>query len=346
MKGEKAFVTGVEGQDGTYLSKFLLEKGYEVFGLVYKKNRDYLENLEHLGVDKRIEIIKGDIRDQDDLNSLIRKIRPDEVYNLAAQSFVGTSWEQAKMTTEINAIGTLNILNAIKNYAPFSRFYQASTSEMFGTEKGIKNENASFHPRNPYAVSKVYAHFMTVNYRESYGLFACSGISFNHESPLRGREFVTRKIADGVARIKLGLSNEIRLGSLSSRRDWGFAGDFVEAMWLMLHEKKPDDYIICTGKTHSIRDFLALAFKSAGITNWGRYIHIDPRFKRPSEPSVLQGSSDKAKRVLGWKPKVSFPELVKMMVEADIERLRRESGKKPAHKQSTKNEKANSHTNL
>jgi len=237
MKGKKAFITGAEGQDGAYLSKFLLKKGYKVFGLVYKKNKNNLENLEYLGVDKKIEIIKGDIRDEDDLNNLVKKIKPDEVYNFAAQSFVGISWEQAKVTTETNAIGTLNILNAIKNYAPFSRFYQASTSEMFGTEKGIENENAAFHPRSPYAVSKVYAHFITVNYRESYGLFACSGISFNHESPLRGKEFVTRKISDGVARIKLGLSNEIRLGSLSSKRDWGFAGDFVEAMWLMLQQE-------------------------------------------------------------------------------------------------------------
>lgn len=320
MKIKKAFITGVGGQDGAYLSRFLLKKGYKVFGLVYKKNKN---NLEYLGVDKKIDIINGDVRDEDDLDNLVKKIKPDEVYNFAAQSFVGISWEQAKMTTEINAIGTLNILNAIKNHAPFSKFYQASTGEMFGTEKGIKNENTPFHPRSPYAASKVYAHFVTVNYRESYDLFACSGITFNHESPLRGKEFVTRKISDGVARIKLGLSDEIRLGNLSSKRDWGFAGDFVEAMWLILQQEKANDYIISTGKTHSIKDFLVLAFKFAGIANWKKYIKIDPRFKRPKELPVLQGSSNKAKRVLGWKPKVSFPKLVKMMVEADIERLSR-----------------------
>ena len=321
MKSESAFITGAGGQDGAYLSKFLVEKGYRVFGLVYKEDRSDLENLEYLGIDKRIEIVKGDIRDEHELNNLIKKIRPHEVYNFAAQSFVGISWEQAKITTEVNAIGTLNILNAIKNYSPSSRFYQASTGEMFGTERGIKDEDTPFHPRSPYAVSKVYAHFITVNYRESYGLFACSGISFNHESPLRGKEFVTRKISDGVARVKLGLSHEIRLGSLHSQRDWGFAGDFVEAMWLMLQQRKPDDYIISTGRIHSVEDFLVLAFEFAGITDWKKHIRIDPRFERPRELFVLQGSSSKAQRVLGWKSKVGFSKLVEMMVEADIERL-------------------------
>lgn len=323
-----ALITGILGQDGPYLAKLLLEKDYDVYGLIRRYTNPNFSNLDYLGITDEINFVSGDMTDEASLINVIKNVRPDEVYNLAAQSFVGASWDQAKVTSEINAHGVLYLLNAIKNFSPNTKFYQASTSEMFGNShnKGIQTEETPFHPRSPYAIAKLYAYWMTINFKESYGMFCANGILFNHESPIRGIEFVTRKITDGVARIKLGLSNEIRLGNLDSKRDWGFAGDYAEAMWLMLQQKEPDNYIISTGKTHSIRDFLDIAFNHVGIKNWKKYVKIDPRFKRPAELFTLQGKSDKARKKLGWKPKVKFEELVKMMMDADIERL--SNGKK------------------
>lgn len=318
-----ALITGILGQDGGYLAKFLLEKDYKVFGLIRRYTNPNFENLDYLGITDKVEYVSADMTDEASLLNVIKNIAPDEVYNLAAQSFVGSSWDQSKFTTEVNSLGVLYILNAIKYFSPMTKFYQASTSEMFGNSSvnGIQTEDTPFHPRSPYAISKLYAHWMAVNFKESYGMFCSSGILFNHESPIRGKEFVTRKISDGVARIKLGLSDEIRLGNLESRRDWGFAGDYVEAMWLMLQEKKPDNYLISTGETHSIKDFLDVAFDHAGIKDWNKYVKLDPRFKRPAELFELKGRSDKARKVLGWSPKVKFEELVKMMVDADMKRL-------------------------
>ncbi len=321
-----AFVTGVTGQDGAYMSRFLLEKDYKVFGLLRRSTRHAFANLEYLGVAYDVEYLEGDITDEASLIRTIRQTRPDEVYNLAAQSFVGTSWDQPALTTETNALGVLKLLNAVKDFAPRAKFYQASTSEMFGSSNraGLQTENTPFHPLSPYAVSKLYAYWITNNYKESHGMFCVNGILFNHESPIRGKEFVTRKITDAVARIKLGLADEIRLGNLESKRDWGFAGDYVEAMWLMLQRNQPDNYIVSTGETHSIRDFLTAAFRHVGIKNWKPYVFIDPRYKRPTELLTLQGKSTKALRKLRWKPKVAFEELVEMMVDADIERVGRE----------------------
>lgn len=318
-----AFITGVLGQDGSYLSKFLLSKKYKVYGLIQKNGANF-ENTDYLEVTKGISFIKGDMTNERSLEKIIKKLKPDEIYNFAAQSFVGSSWKQAKLTTEVNSLGTLYLLEAIRKFSPKSKFYQASTSEMFGksNNRGIQTEKTHFSPQSPYAITKLYAYWMTVNYRESYGLFCSNGILYNHESPIRGLQFVTRKISDGVARIKLGLSNEIRLGNLDSQRDWGFAGDYVEAMWMMLQQKKPDDFILSTGETHSIGDFLDIAFNYVGIKNWKKYVTIDPAFKRPKELLILKGKSNKAQRILHWKPKVKFEKLVKMMVDADIERLK------------------------
>ena len=320
---KKALITGVTGQDGAYLAKFLLDKGYEVYGLVRRTVNRNFENLEYLGIENKVNCIDGDLTDEASLINAVKRIYPDEIYNLAAQSFVGTSWDQPVVTCEINGMGVLKLLNAIKICCPTAKFYQASSSEMFGNvhQDGIQDEETPFHPRSPYAISKLFAYWITVNYRESNNMFCSNGILFNHESPIRGKEFVSRKITDGVARIKLGLAKEIRLGNLDSRRDWGFAGDYVEAMWLMLQQKDPDDFIISTGETHSIKDFLDLAFKYVGISDWQPYVKIDPRYKRPAELFTLQGKNSKAKKVLGWEPKVSFKELVKMMVEADLKRL-------------------------
>lgn len=318
-----ALITGILGQDGPYLAKLLIKKGYKVYGLVRRYSNPNFDNLEYLGIEKQINFIDGDLTDESSLYNAIKVARPDELYNLAAQSFVGGSWDQAKLTTEVNAIGVLYLLNAVKTFSPSTRFYQASTSEMFGLghHNGCQDEDTPFHPRSPYGISKVYAYWMTVNFRESYNLFTCNGILFNHESPLRGIQFVTRKITDGVARIKLGLEKELRLGNLEPKRDWGFAGDYVEAMYLMLQQDKPDDYVIGSGQNHSVREFVELAFKYAGITDWQKYIKVDPRFLRPAEVPNLKAKADKSKKVLGWKPKVSFEELVKLMVEADIKRL-------------------------
>ena len=317
-----ALITGILGQDGAYMSKLLLSKKYKVFGLIRKNDFDF-ENTNYLGVTKKISFIYGDMTNEKSLEKIINRLKPTEIYNFAAQSFVGSSWQKAKITTEINSLGTLYLLEAIRKFSPKSKFYQASTSEMFGKShhKGIQTEETYFSPQSPYAITKLYAYWMTVNYRESYGLFCCNGILYNHESPIRGLQFVTRKITDGVARIKLGISSEIRLGNLTSKRDWGFAGDYVEAMWTMLQQKKPDDFILSTGKTHSIEDFLNIAFKHVGITNWKKYVKLDPTFERPKELMVLKGKSDKACKILGWKPSVKFEDLVKMMIDADLKRL-------------------------
>ena len=318
-----ALVTGILGQDGPYLAKLLLEKGYKVYGLLRRYSNPSFENLDYVGVTKDINFVEGDLTDESSLINVVKNIRPEEVYNLAAQSFVGSSWEQAKLTTEVNALGVLYMLNALKFFSPTAKFYQASTSEMFGlsNDDGFQGEQTIFHPRSPYGVSKVYAYWMTVNFRESYNMFTANGILFNHESPIRGIQFVTRKITDGVARIKLGLSNELRLGNLDASRDWGFAGDYVEAMYLMLQQETPDDYVVATGETHTVREFVENAFKAADISDWEKYVKMDPRFQRPAEVPHLRGKVEKAKTKLGWTPKVSFEHLVDMMVKADIERL-------------------------
>ncbi len=319
-----ALVTGILGQDGPYLAKLLLEKNYKVYGLISRYANPNFSNLDYLGITSQIDYLQGDMTDECSLMNIIKNIRPDEVYNLAAQSFVAASWDQAKLTTEVNSLGVLYLLNAIKLFSPATKFYQASTSEMFGNSNinGEQNEATPFHPRSPYAISKLYSYWITNNFKESYGLYCCNGILFNHESPIRGKEFVTRKITDGIAKIKLGLAKEIRLGNLDSKRDWGFAGDYVRAMYLMLQQAKPDNYIISTGVSHSIRDFCAIAFNHAGLTDWEKYIVIDPQFKRPAELFSLQGKSSKAKDVLGWEPEVTFEQLIKMMVEADLSRYK------------------------
>ena len=332
----KAFITGVTGQDGAYLSQLLLNKGYEVYGLVRRLSTPNYWRLEELGIRDKVCILEGDMTDSHSVNSIVKSIRPLEVYNLAAQSFVATSWQQPVLTTEVNALGTLNVLNAVKLYSPEARFYQASTSEMYGNSNinNTQDEHTPLHPRSPYAISKLAAHWFTINYRESFGMFACSGILFNHESPLRGIEFVTRKITDGVARIKCGLSDHIALGNLDAKRDWGFAGDYVEAMWLMLQQEQPDDFVISTGINHSIRDFLDAAFSAVGISNWEPYIRQDPRFMRPAELHELCGKNSKAQEKLGWRPKVAFDELVRMMVEADLKRIEKESTAKTRYEPS------------
>ena len=320
-----ALITGILGQDGPYLAKLLLEKGYKVYGLMRRYSNPNFSNTDYLGITDKIEFITGDMIDEASLINIIKNIQLDEVYNLAAQSFVGSSWDQSKLTTEVNALGVLYLLNAIRYFSPTTKFYQASTSEMFGNShiNGLQTEETPFNPRSPYAISKLYAYWMTINFKESYGMFCANGILFNHESPIRGKEFVTRKISDGVAKIKLGLTDEIRLGNLDSKRDWGFAGDYVEAMWLMMQQSEPDNYIISTGETHSIRDYLDIAFNYVGIKDWEKYIKIDPSFKRPAELFALHGKSSKAKEKLGWEPKVKFEDLVKMMVDADLERLKK-----------------------
>lgn len=317
-----ALITGILGQDGPYLAKLLLSKGYKVYGLIRRYSNPNFSNLDYLGITNDVNYVEGDMNDEASLLNLVRTLRPLEVYNLAAQSFVKSSFDQAKLTTEVNSLGVLYLLNAIKYFSPTTKFYQASTSEMFGLQhtNGYQDEKTPFHPRSPYGVSKVYAYWITVNYRESYGLFTANGILFNHESPIRGKQFVTRKITDGVAKIKLGLANELRLGNLDAKRDWGFAGDYVEAMYLMLQQKEPDDYVVGTGESHSVRDFVELAFKFVGIKDWKKYVVIDPQFKRPAEVPNLRAKNDKVKKLLNWKPKISFEELVEMMVKADLKR--------------------------
>lgn len=317
---KKALITGVTGQDGSYLADFLLAKGYEVFGLIRRSSIEKVERIEHIR--DRINFVQGDLADQNSLISALRESEPEEVYNLAAQSFVPTSWNQPLLTGELTGLGVARVLEAIRVVNPKIKFYQASSSEMFGKVKQVpQDENTPFHPRSPYGVAKVYGHYITVNYRESYGLFACSGILFNHESPRRGFEFVTRKISEAVARIKLGLAKELLLGNLEAKRDWGFAGDYVEAMYLMLQQDKPDDFVIATGETHSVRECCDVAFGHVGL-NYKDFVKLDPKYLRPAEVDLLVGNADKARKILGWKPKVKFEELVKMMVDADLERLK------------------------
>lgn len=323
---KKALITGITGQDGSYLAEFLIEKGYHVYGLVRRNSTESTERIGHLI--GRITLLDGDMTDEASLHRIIKDTQPDEVYNLAAQSFVAVSWQEPIHTGDVSGLGVARLLEAIRQNAPRARFYQASTSELFGSSAdpdGVQRETTPFKPRSPYAIAKLYGYWTTINYRESYGMFCCNGILFNHESPRRGLEFVTRKITDGVARIKLGLADEISLGNLDAKRDWGFAGDYVEAMWLMLQQEKPDDFIIATGETHTIREFVELAFTAAGISDWQRYVKQDPRFMRPADVQHLHGSPEKALAKLGWTPKVKLSGLVTMMVEADIKRLQGES---------------------
>lgn len=316
----KALITGITGQDGSYLAEFLLEKGYEVIGMVRRTSTVNFHRIAHIQND--ITIVPGDLLDQVSLIHILEEYQPDEVYNLAAQSFVQTSWGQPVFTGEVTALGVTRVLDAIRIVNPKIRFYQASSSEMFGKVVEVpQKETTPFYPRSPYGVAKVYGHWITVNYRESYNLHASSGILFNHESPRRGLEFVTRKITHHVAKIKLGMTNELRLGNLDARRDWGYAKDYVKAMWLMLQQEKPDDYVVATGETYSVEDFLVAAFGCVNL-NWRDYVVQDERFMRPAEVDLLVGDPSKAKRKLGWQPSVSFKELVEMMVEADLKMLK------------------------
>jgi len=321
---KSALITGVTGQDGAYLCELLAEKGYRIFGLVPRSTRYAFGNLDYLGVTDQVDFIEGDMTDEASLIRAVRRTRPDEVYNLAAQSFVATSWEQPVLTTEVNALGPLKLLEAIKDFAPRARFYQASTSEMFGNshDDGLQTEQTPFHPRSPYAIAKLYAYWIANNYRESYGMFCVNGILFNHESPIRGPEFVTRKITVNVAKIKLGMAERFGLGNLDGRRDWGFAGDYVRAMHLMLQQDEPDNYLLATGTPHSVRDFVNAAFRHVGIDDWQQHVYIDPAFKRPAEVHALHGSPSRAAEKLDWKPSVTFEQLVAMMVDADLARLK------------------------
>jgi GDPmannose 4,6-dehydratase len=316
-----ALITGITGQDGSYLAELLLEKGYRVVGMVRRASTENFERITHLR--ERIELRQADLLDQLSLIDVLRTVQAEEIYNLAAQSFVPTSWQQPVLTAEFDAVGVTRLLEAIRLVAPGARFYQASSSEMFGQVRETpQRETTPFYPRSPYGVAKVYGHFITVNYRESYRLYACSGILFNHESPRRGREFVTRKVSDGAARVKLGLARELRLGNLEARRDWGFAGDYVDAMWRMLQQARADDYVVATGEAHTVRELVEIAFGTLGL-DWRQHVHEDPALLRPAEVERLVGDASKARRVLGWAPRVSFRELVEMMVRADLERLQR-----------------------
>jgi GDPmannose 4,6-dehydratase len=314
-----AIITGVTGQDGSYLADFLLAKGYNVIGMVRRSSTVTFGRIEH--IQDKIEIMQGDLHDQSSLVSLVEEYLPDEIYNLAAQSFVPTSWKQPVLTGEVTGLGVTRMLEAIRLVKPDTRFYQASSSEMFGKVREVpQSEQTPFYPRSPYGVAKVYSHWITVNYRESYDLFACSGILFNHESPRRGLEFVTRKISNGVAKVKLGLTNELRLGNLESRRDWGFAGDYVEAMWLMLQQEVPEDYVVGTGETHSVREFCELAFEHVGM-DYRDFVIQDQKYYRPAEVDALVADPKKAKEKLSWEPHVSFKELINMMVDYDLKVL-------------------------
>ena len=318
----RALITGITGQDGSYLAEWLLEKGYEVWGLVRRSSTETFERIR--SVKDRITLVQADLTDQVSLVDVLGEVRPREVYNLAAQSFVPTSWKQPILTGDVTALGVTRMLEAVRVVDRSIRFYQASSSEMFGkVQETPQTERTPFYPRSPYGVAKVYGHWITVNYRESYGMFAVSGILFNHESPRRGLEFVTRKVTDGVARIRHGLMRELRLGNLEARRDWGFAGDYVRAMWLMLQQDAPDDYVISTGETHTVREMCEIAFARAGL-DWRAHVVEDPAFYRPAEVQLLLGDASKAAQKLGWRPEVSFRGLVEMMVDADLERVRME----------------------
>jgi GDPmannose 4,6-dehydratase len=318
-------ITGITGQDGSYLAEFLLEKGYTVCGMVRRASKENFERIEHIR--GRLDLRQADLLDQLSLIQLIEDTRPHEVYNLAAQSFVPTSWNQPVLTGEFTALGVTRVLDAIRLVDRTIRFYQASSSEMFGKVRETpQTENTPFHPRSPYGVAKVYGHAITVNYRESYNLFASCGILFNHESPRRGLEFITRKVTDGVARIKCGLQTELRLGNLEARRDWGYAGDYVQAMWLMLQQEQPDDYVVATGETHSVQELVELAFGYAGL-DWKRHVVLDPSFRRPAEVDFLLGDASKARQKLGWAPKLGFSELIRLMVDADLARYQSDHGR-------------------
>ena len=319
---KRALITGITGQDGSYLAEFLLEKDYEVFGMVRRSSTENFERIEH--VRDKVTLIQADLLDQMSLITAISESDPDEIYNLAAQSFVPTSWTKPVLTAEFTAVGVTRVLEALRLSKPDARFYQASSSEMFGKVKETpQNEETPFHPRSPYGVAKVYGHFITINYRESYDLYACSGILFNHESPRRGLEFVTRKVTDAVARIKLGLQTELALGNLDARRDWGYAGDYVEMMWMMLQQDEPDDYVIASGETHSVRELVEVAFGRVDL-DWKDYVVIDERFVRPAEVDLLIGDSSKAREKLGWVCRVSFQELIGMMVDSDLKRVQKQ----------------------
>ncbi len=323
MSQKRALITGITGQDGSYLAELLLEKDYEVFGLVRRSSTVNFERIGHL--QDQIELISGDLLDQKSLVSALQAARPQEVYNLGAQSFVPVSWEQPMLTGEVTGLGVTRLLEAIRACDENIRFYQASTSELFGkAQETPQNEQTAFYPRSPYGVSKLYAHWITINYRESYGLFACTGILFNHESPRRGREFVTRKITHGVARIKHGLDQELRLGNLDSRRDWGYAGDFVRAMWMMLQQDEPDDYVVATGTSRTIGEFCEVAFAHVGL-DWRQYVVVDERFLRPAEVYTLLGDATKAREKLGWEPEVGFDKMVRQMVDWDLEQVAHQS---------------------
>ena len=324
---KKALITGITGQDGAYLSRFLLDKGYEVYGLLARRSSPTTWRLQYLNVLDKVKLIDGDLTD---IASIIRALnvsKPDEVYNLGAQSFVATSWEQPLLTADATGLGALHILEALRQVRPEARFYQASTSEMFGKiQEPMQSEKTPFYPRSPYGVSKLFAHWMTINYRESFNLFGCSGILFNHESPLRGIEFVTRKVTDAVARIKLGVQTGLALGNIDAKRDWGFSGDYVEAMWAMLQQDTPDDFVVATGRTTTVRDMCKIAFDYVGL-DYNQYVTIDPKFYRPAEVEILLGNPAKAKAKLGWEAKTSLHELITMMVDADLERVKREISK-------------------
>jgi len=323
MSKKVALITGITGQDGSYLAELLLEKGYKVYGMVRRASVENYERINHLK--GKVDLIQGDLLDPYSLISILKESKPTEVYNLAAQSFVPTSWNQPVLTSEFTALGATRLLEAIRLVNKDIRFYQASSSEMYGKVRETpQSELTPFYPRSPYGVAKVYGHYITVNYRESYDLFATSGILFNHESPRRGLEFVTRKVTDGVARIKLGLSKELRLGNLDAKRDWGFAGDYVKAMWLMLQQDKADDYVVATGKTHTVEYLVETAFKCADL-DWKNFVKVDPAFFRPAEVDLLVGDASKAEKELGWKPEVSFEQMIDMMVKTDLERLRKEA---------------------
>lgn len=321
----KALITGITGQDGSYLAEFLLEKGYRVYGLLRRSSTINFERITHL--QDRVELVPGDLLDPSSLISALQKCQPDEVYNLAAQSFVPTSWSQPVLTGEFTGLGVTRLLEAVRVVNPAIRFYQASSSEMFGmVEESPQNETTRFYPRSPYGVAKLYGHWITVNARESYGLYTCSGILFNHESPRRGVEFVTRKVSFNVARIKLGLQDKLKMGNLDAERDWGFAGDYVHAMWLMLQQDNPDDYVIATGRTHSVRSLLELAFQHVGL-DYRNHVEIDPELLRPADVYHLTGDYSKAKQTLGWYPQVDFEKLVEMMVDSDLQLIARSNAK-------------------
>jgi len=319
MSKKTALITGITGQDGSYLAELLLSKGYRVVGMVRRASTENFERIDHLK--DKMELRQGDLLDQSSLTTLVEDIAPDEVYNLAAQSFVPTSWEQPVLTSEFTATGVTRVLEAIRKVNPKIRFYQASSSEIFGKVRETpQTELTPFYPRSPYGVAKAYGHYITVNYRESYDMFAVSGILFNHESPRRGLEFVTRKVTDGVAKIKLGMSQELRMGNLDSKRDWGFAGDYVKAMWLMLQQDTADDFVISSGVAHSVNDLVEIAFERVGL-DWQKYVVTDPKFIRPAEVDLLIGDYSNAKKKLGWQPETDFKQLIYMMVDADLERL-------------------------